>query len=619
MTSAPPAPARPRWNRAAPGRRPLLARLLATATLSCLLAGATLAVAEQTGPVPRASAAPLATAAALAPSAPPVVGTEAGHQRASLRWSVPHSLGSAPVLGYRVVRNGTDLEGTGSWGTRVRADSRSFTFTLLRNEVDYVLRVRAITADGWSPASRVTVRPTALPQAPAVTGTATGDGTMTLSWAAARTSGTTTVTGYRVARDGTDREGKGAWSTVLGPEARTFTMTLLRNDVTYAFSVAAVSAAGAGATTTVRLTPTGPTPTPAPTPTPTPPPAVSSDRPVVVQSAVGQPATLRRGGPEGERLRMAGVSVWGVPDSVTAGGDFALRQYAARDTIAATVRAWGGNHLRLRVLADDYNNDRHGLSKAQRLAMITGWRDAATRHGLYLYVTWWDSLDGYAEDGAWPTRYRSAFGMMTDVHRALGDDEHVFYEPFNEPNSFGDQWNAWGTAMRDTVAHWRSIGYTGVLLIDTPVWSHAYDDNAMRALETYDAGRPGMGGRHQLVFAKHDYANEGWADGGDTFEPARWRGETGGAQRHHLVWETEYGHYNGDPSSVHLSWSQQASRFFADELDNAARTNFVGATSFVWGPWWDANAITEADNTTPTAWGRAVRDDFLGRAGATRW
>jgi hypothetical protein len=401
-----------------------------------------------------------------------------------------------------------------------------------------------------------------------------------------------------------DIEGKGPWSTVVPAAQRSFRMTLLRNGTTYAFSVAAVSALGNGPAATVRLTPKAPSA-----------PTAAGDRPVVVQSAVGQPSTLRRGGAAGERLRMAGVAVWGVPDSVTSGGSFALNQYADRARIVANAKAWGANHIRLRVLADDYNNNRQGLSKATRLSMIKAWRDAATAQGLYLYVTWWDSLDGYAEDANWPSRYASAFAMMSDVYAALGRDDHVFYEPFNEPNSFGDTWNAWSRAMRATVTHWRTIGYRGVLIIDTPDWSHAYDDAQMTALEVHDSQATGMAGKHQLIFAKHDYANEGWANGGNTFEPAKWRAETGGTQRKHLIWETEYGNYNGDPSTVHLSWSQQASSFFADEFLNTSRTNYVGATSFVWGPWWDANALTDTSNSTPTAWGRAVRDNFLGRAG----
>ena len=141
----------------------------------------------------------------------------------------------------------------------------------------------------------------------------------------------------------------------------------------------------------------------------------------------------------------------------------------------------------------------------------------------------------------------------------------------------------------------------------------------MTALEQYDAGRPGMAGKHQLVYAKHDYANEGWPNGNNSFDAGKWRNDTGGAQQEHLIWETEYGNYNGDPSTVHLSWSQQASSFFADEFANAARPNYVGATSFVWGPWWDANALTDASNSTPTAWGLAVRDNFLRRAAPSRF
>ncbi|HEX8390498.1 MAG TPA: hypothetical protein VF597_03700 [Candidatus Saccharimonadales bacterium] len=343
----------------------------------------------------------------------------------------------------------------------------------------------------------------------------------------------------------------------------------------------------------------------------------TSKKPVVVQSAIGQPASLRKGSAAGERLRMAGICVWGVPDIITEGGNFGLNQYNNRNQIVAAAKSWGSNHIRLRVLADDYNNNRQGLSKAQRLQMIKDWRDVTKAAGMYFYVTWWDSLDGYAEDANWPTRYTTAFQMMTDVHNTLGNDEAVFYEPFNEPNSFGNQWPAWSTAMRATVSHWRNNGYTGVLIIDTPVWSHAYDDAQMTALEQHDAGQAGMNGKHQLIYAKHDYANEGWPNNGNSFDPNKWRNDTGGAQQKHLIWESEYGNYNGDPSTVHISWSQQASSFFADEFNNAARPNYVGATPFVWGPWWDANALTDGSNSTPTQWGAAVRDNFLRRAAPT--
>ena len=338
------------------------------------------------------SGSPVQAASVVKPSAPQIIGAATASHRATVRWSPPTSPGSSPVTGYRVSRDGTDLEGKGSWSTVVTADQRSFTMTLLRDGATYTLTVQAVSSAGESPVAKVGVTPTStskVPGAPVAGRTAVGKGTMTLAWTPPETTGSSPVTGYRVSRDGVDTHGTGPWSTVVPAAQRSFTMSLLRPGVSYGFSVAAVSAAGTGPAWTVRLTPAGGNPTPAPTPAP-----VSSDKPVVVQSAVGQPATLRQGGANGPRLRMAGVTVWGVPDQVTSGGDFALDQYADRDEIVATAKAWGANHIRLRVLADDYDNDRQGLSKAQRLAMIVGWRNAARAQGLYLYVTWWTPWTG---------------------------------------------------------------------------------------------------------------------------------------------------------------------------------------------------------------------------------
>jgi Fibronectin type III domain/Cellulase (glycosyl hydrolase family 5) len=562
-----------------------------------------------------------ADAAVRAPLRPQATARRLDAHRVRLAWKAPAATGRAHVTGYRVTRNGTDARGHRARSTVLPASRHALTLAGLRADARYTFTVAARSRSGWGASARVTLASavatrtagpasavSGAPGTPTITASSVGDHSLTVGWAPPASAGSSPVTGYRVARNGTDLEGKGAWSTVVPATQRSFTMTLLTNGTSYTFSVSALNAAGTGPAASVALVPgTGGGQAPVP----------SSVRPYVAQSAVGQPVSLRQGSATGPRLKMAGVCVWGVPDSVTAGGSFGLNQYNDRANIVAAAKAWGANHIRLRVLADDYNNDRQGLSKAQRLAMIKGWRDAAVGAGLYFYVTWWDSLDGYAQDGNWPTRYSSAFSMMTDVYRTLGNDPHVFYEPFNEPNSFGDQWNAWGAAMRATVAHWRSIGYTGLLLIDTPVWSHAYDDAAMTALERYDAGLAGMGGRMQLAFAKHDYANEGWPNGGGSFDPSKWRNDTGGAQQRHLVWETEFGNYNGDPSTVHLSWSQQASTFFADEFGDAGRPNYAGATAFVWGAWWDANALTDASNN-PTAWGRAVRDGLLLRAGAPR-
>jgi hypothetical protein len=199
--------------------------------------------------------------------------------------------------------------------------------------------------------------------------------------------------------------------------------------------------------------------------------------------------------------------------------------------------------------------------------------------------------------------------MMTAVVNALGPtNPWVFYEPFNEPNNISE--SAWLTAMEDTVKHFRSDGYTGILLIDTDVWSHAYNDADMTTLENTDAAQAGMNGKHQIIFAKHDYANEGYTNPDTSFDSTFWSNNGGSWNfSNHLVWETEFGNYNGSPSTVHPAWSQGAASWMAAKVNDGT---LVGASAFVFGPWLDANAMTESDDVTPTQWGSYVKTNFLG-------
>lgn len=77
----------------------------------------------------------------------------------------------------------------------------------------------------------------------------------TLRWTPPASDGGAPISGYRVARDGTDSGGAGAWSTVVAPTTRSFTFTHLRAGDTYRLSVRAVTAGTVGpeASATVRL------------------------------------------------------------------------------------------------------------------------------------------------------------------------------------------------------------------------------------------------------------------------------------------------------------------------------------------------------------------------------
>jgi len=333
-----------------------------------------------------------------------------------------------------------------------------------------------------------------------------------------------------------------------------------------------------------------------------------SRKPVVVPSSGTTPATLRVGSAAGARLEVRGVNVWGLQDSITT--SFGASQYANRSTVANTIKSWGANLVRFRVLADDYNSAPSAatgnLTKAQIIQRIKDWRDAVVGQGMYFMPCSWDALDGAHSDANWAGNGHRVHQMFADIRAALGDDPMVIYEVTNEPNNVS--WAQWDANMRASIKHFReTIGYKGLLVID-PIWwansgdgGQGYDDARYSGLEAYDAARPGMSS-HQLAFAKHDYAS---SYPNKTWNAGSWASAQGGSQIKHLIFETEFGNYNGAPSTVSDAWSAAAASFFANRF--SAQQNYVGAAAFLFGAWFDANAMTATNNVSATGWGASAK------------
>lgn len=319
---------------------------------------------------------------------------------------------------------------------------------------------------------------------------------------------------------------------------------------------------------------------------------------------------LRQGSLTGPRMVLAGVAVWGVQDPIVGPDPLGDQQYAARDQICATLRSWGANYLRIRLFAD-YWNGLDTTSQAAYVAKAVGWRNAAQAAGLLTCFCWWDALDGTHKGAAWATDYNLTFPLMTAVASAIGPtDPWTLYEPFNEPNNVSAA--DWYTAMAATITHFRtSIGYRGLLIIDPTTWAHDYDDTAFTNLEALDATLTGSG-RANVAFARHDYPND---SPGQTWSTATWTAATGGSSQRHVIIETEFGINNG-PGVDNPAWGGAAATALAGQL--ASRINLGGVCAFLFGNWYDSNAITAADYTTTTTWGGYVRDNFLANAGATR-
>lgn len=85
-----------------------------------------------------------------------------------------------------------------------------------------------------------------LPSAPTAVSVTKAPSQLILHWSPPTSTGGSAITGYRVARDGTDADGYGAYSTVLASSARQVTFQSLRGGISYHLTVAAVSSAGTG-------------------------------------------------------------------------------------------------------------------------------------------------------------------------------------------------------------------------------------------------------------------------------------------------------------------------------------------------------------------------------------
>ena len=95
-----------------------------------------------------------------------------------------------------------------------------------------------------------------VPTAPTALTSAVADAThnATITWSAPRSDGGTAVTGYRIARDGTDLHGAGPWSTTVPATTHTFRFGSLQPGATYHLTVQAINAAGTGPAATAIVT-----------------------------------------------------------------------------------------------------------------------------------------------------------------------------------------------------------------------------------------------------------------------------------------------------------------------------------------------------------------------------
>ena len=175
------------------------------------------------------------------PGAPQNLSWAPGDEQVTLSWDAPSSDGGAAITRYEYA-----IDDSGTW---IDADlDLQETVPDLTNGQPYTFAVRAVNAEGDSPAATVTATPVTTPGAPQNLSWVPGDAQVTLSWDAPSSDGGAAITRYEYAIDAS-----GTWIDA-GLDLQE-TVTGLTNGQPYTFAVRAVNAAGDGPATTVTATP----------------------------------------------------------------------------------------------------------------------------------------------------------------------------------------------------------------------------------------------------------------------------------------------------------------------------------------------------------------------------
>ncbi|PTL72155.1 hypothetical protein C1I63_04400 [Rathayibacter caricis DSM 15933] len=197
--------------------------------------------------------------AATVPGAPARVDVVGDQDRltATVTWSPPKTTGGAAVTSYRVSLDSYSLLFPKL--AIVSSTTRSYTFTGLREEMEYYFHVEAVNPVGRSEKQSGYLyfwHDYQSPGAPVEVSARKDDAarTATLTWKPPLEDDSAETVGYRVARDGVDASGRGPWSAVVGSGTRSQTFTDLVPGATYTLSVASVSDEGIETTESRRIT-----------------------------------------------------------------------------------------------------------------------------------------------------------------------------------------------------------------------------------------------------------------------------------------------------------------------------------------------------------------------------
>ena len=188
------------------------------------------------------------------PGIPTVLTLVSGNTKLKVSWTAPDDDGGSPLTGYNVQYRLATVTGV-TWPSWPHTDTEvSTTITGLTNNLEYRVRVAAVSANGTSEYVYGTATPAVdVPGIPTAVAAAVADAQLQVSWAAPTDNGGTSITGYSVQYRAASTEVWTDWShTGVGVSAA---ITGLTNGQSYVVQIAALNTQGAGGYASVTATP----------------------------------------------------------------------------------------------------------------------------------------------------------------------------------------------------------------------------------------------------------------------------------------------------------------------------------------------------------------------------
>ncbi len=273
-----------------------------------------------------------------------------------------------------------------------------------------------------------------------------------------------------------------------------------------------------------------------------------------------------------------------------------VTEYATKQAsqIVEKYKSLGINAVRL-------NYKSSWLSQGSNLSAFLTMMQSLANNGIYVMPSD-HSFTGKVLTGFETTSY-PMFKAIVEGARSRGFEDYVIMNPYNEP--YGGQtestWANWIKTNQATLDYLRkTLGFNGIIVLDTKDWAGQFDKASLQTVMAYDANL--LGGKKAVVFANHWYPNHDYSTRvKPTFDAAN--------QIPLLIGEV--GQINPGVTKVDEGYIKNV---FANLISSGINNGHNGAFPWMWA-WCDENNMTKDwdDEVNLSTYGQLIVDNYYSK------